>query len=197
MRPCFSLCLLILLLGACRSTDDRAGRPATYEAPGEQGTLSGVGIESQDLVGMTDQMMRDMLANPNLANAQNPPRIVVDSEYFRNESSTRIDKNLITDRLRINLNRAADGRMIFLGRHFTEMVEMEKERLGETPPDLPGADYRLGGRIATLDAVNHKTGAISRYHQITFEMVDLQDGVIIWSGIHEFRKSAQDDIIYR
>jgi hypothetical protein len=60
-----------------------------------------------------------------------------------------------------------------------------------------GADFRLGGRISSLDAQSTRTGTVSRFHQITFELVDLEQGSIPWSGIYEFRKEAQDDIVYR
>ena len=38
---------------------------------------------------------------------------------------------------------------------------------------------------------------MQRYSQIIFEMVDLETSEIVWSGIYEFGKAAQDDIIYR
>ena len=60
-----------------------------------------------------------------------------------------------------------------------------------------GGDFRLGGRITTLDAVNTSSGLASRTHQIIYEMVDLENGQIVWSGIYDFKKTARDDIIYR
>ena len=155
---------------------------------------------------MTDKMMRDMMQNPQLVNRSTPARIIVDSEYFRNESSSRINKNSITDRLRVELNRAANGRMVFVGRHYSDMVESERDlkRSGVTDSGTirqtqatAGADFRLGGRITSLDAMDTGSGEASRYHQVIFEMVDLEYGTIVWSGMYEMRKSAQDDIIYR
>jgi hypothetical protein len=60
-----------------------------------------------------------------------------------------------------------------------------------------GGDYRLGGRITSLDSRDPKSGMMQRYNQIVFEMVDLETSEIVWSGIYEFAKAAQDDIIYR
>ena len=60
-----------------------------------------------------------------------------------------------------------------------------------------GGDYRLGGRIASLDAIDRNTQTRSRYHQVTFEMVDLELGTIVWSGAYEMRKAAQDNVLYR
>ncbi|MNR34149.1 hypothetical protein D3C85_1518950 [compost metagenome] len=147
-----------------------------------------------------------MLATPVLAGRNPPPRIIIDSEYFTNESSSRINKNSITDRLRIELQRAAQGRMVFVGRQYAAMVENERElkRAGVTDggtirktQGTAGADFRLVGRITSLDAVDTATSTTSRYQQITFEMIDLEYGTVVWGGIYEFKKTAQDDVIYR
>jgi hypothetical protein len=155
---------------------------------------------------MTDRMMRDMLSNPTLAGPSAPPQIIVDGEYFSNESSQRINRNLIADRLRIGLNQAAQSRMIFVSRQSAGMVEKERElkRQGKTDVGTKGmtaaqagGDYRLRGNIASLDSRNARTGMVQRYNQITFEMIDLERGTIVWSGIYEFARAAADDIIYR
>lgn len=198
--------VLAMALTGCQTVQNTAGTPTTYTDPGSAGPVRGVGIESQDIVGMTDQMMRDMLTEPRLASAAVPPNVIIDAEYLSNESSSRINKNSITDRLRVSLNRASQGRMMFVGRQYADMVQKEREikRAGVTDmATLPaaraqkGGDYRLGGRITSLDARDPRTGMIQRYNQIIFEMVDLETAQIIWSGIYEFSKAAQDDIIYR
>jgi hypothetical protein len=182
------------------------GTAPTYQDPSTRGPVSGVGIEAQDIISMTDRMMRDMLASSVLAGAKTPPRVIIDSEYFRNESSSRLNANSITDRLRVALNRAAQGRMVFVGRQFSDMVARERElkRAGVVDQGTvpltkaqQGGDYRLGGRITSLDSRSAATGQMSRYNQITFEMVDLETSQIVWSGIYEFLKTAQDDVIYR
>lgn len=154
---------------------------------------------------MTDKMMRDILSVPQIAARSTPPLVIVDDEYFKNESSSRLNKKLITNRLRVGLNRVSQGRMYFVGREHAKMVEKERMLKREgvvtsgtlgTTPATAGADFRLTGTIASLDSVA-QTGTISRYHQIIFELVDLESGILVWSGMYEFRKSAQDDIIYR
>lgn len=204
--PALAVLAAGLALSACQSVDNTAGRPSVYIDPNNVGPVKGVGIESQDVIAMTDQMMRDMLAQPRLANAQTAPHVIIDSEYFYNESSSRLDKNMITDRLRVGLNRAAQGRMEFVGRHYADMVTKERElkRQGVVAHGTTGiaaapkgGDYRLGGRITSLDSRDPKTGMMQRYNQIVFEMVDLESSEIVWSGIYDFAKAAQDDIIYR
>ena len=63
--------------------------------------------------------------------------------------------------------------------------------------DHPAADFRLVGRITSADARNARTGLQQRYSQITFEMMDLETGVLVWSGLYEFARSAADDVVYR
>ena len=187
------LVFVLLSLTACTTVTtgarNEAGRPSVYNDPGTVGPVAGVGIESQDVISMTDQMMRDMLARLPLTGGR-VPQVIVDAEYFRNEGSSRINRNLITDRLRVELNRAAANRIRFVARHLEAMVAEDGGR--PLPPD-----YRLAGRIATIDGVDGRSGLTSRHHQITFEMVSLADGTVIWSGIYEFRKSAADDVVYR
>jgi hypothetical protein len=186
------------------------GTPTIYEEPGTVGLVQGTGIESQDIISMTQKMVGDMLTNPVLASRVSPgipaPQVIIDAEYFSNESDFAFNKNMLTDRLRVELNRAANGRMVFIGRHYVEMVEKERELKregvvgpGTTAPAAAtlGADYRLGGRITNLVAGSVVTGIESRYFLITFEMVDQETAAIVWSNAYEFRKAAGDDVIYR
>ncbi|HEY0650628.1 hypothetical protein [Phenylobacterium sp.] len=187
-------------------TYDR-GLKAKELDPSTRGPVSGVGIESQDIIGMTDRMVRDMLSNPQLAGRQVAPRVIVDDQYFTNESSQRLNKRIITDRLRVNLNRASNGRMVFVGREYAAMIAQERELKREGVTDVgttgltraqAGADFRLTGRITSEDsAAQDGSGRIQRFNQITFEMVDLETGVIVWSNLYDFARVAADSVMYR
>ena len=199
----------VLALSGCATPNlnTSAGSRVVYQDVSTTSTqVAGVGMEAQDIVSSTDKMVRDILSNPAIAGRTTPPRIIIDSEYFANDSSSRVNKNLITDRLRIELNRAAQGRLVFVARHYGDMVSKEREakRSGETDRGTirstkakAGADFRLGGRITSLDANSARTGTLSRYHQISFELIDLEYETIAWSGMFEFKKEAQDDVLYR
>jgi PBP1b-binding outer membrane lipoprotein LpoB len=198
-----------LALSGCQTTSpviNAPGTPTQQLDPGTRGPVSGVGIEGQDIVGMTDKMVRDMLSNPTLAGRSPPPQVIVDSQYFTNESSQRLNKNAITDRLRVGLNRAAQGRMIFVSRQSALMVEQERQLKRDGKVDVgttglthaaAGGDFRLRGNITSLDSRDARTGMIQRYNQIVFEMVDLERGTIVWSGEYEFERAGADDVIYR
>ncbi len=201
--------LVALVAGCATTTPPNASGVATIAVnPGVGGPVQGVGIEGQDVIGMSDQMMRDMLNTPRLMQAHQgkAPRVIVDAGQFSNDSSQPINRNLITDRLRVALNRASSGRLQFVGRQYAQAVEAERalKRAGTTDVGttgmtraVMGADYRLGGRIASLDQRSGKSGLTQRYTQITFEMFDLESGEIVWSGIYEFARAAGDDVVYR
>ncbi len=201
----------MLGLAGCGSTPVKSQTPQVPAAsvrdidPAERGPVAGVGIESQDVIAVTDRMVRDMLGNATLAGRATPPRVIIDSAYFENDSSNIINKNLITDRLRINLNRSSSGRLVFVGREYARAVAQERELKREGVTDIgttgltqgqAGADFRLGGRIATLDS-RDRAGRIQRYTQITFAMIDLETGILVWEGIYEFERAGADDVMYR
>lgn len=203
------LLTLTASLAACQTNpplQNATGVSSMDVDPSRKGPVSGVGVESQDILAMTDQMMRDMLVEQIFADTGKRPRVIIDSQYFVNESSQAINKNLITQRLMVNLNRAARTRMQFVNRQNTAMIEQERalKRAGTTDTGTTGltkaqlgADYRLSGKIGSLDSRNTRTGMIQRYTQIAFEMTDLESGEIVWAGIYEFARAAADDVIYR
>lgn len=205
----FAAAFAALALAGCATPnlDNSAGRRVVYQDVSTTSQrVAGVGVESQDIVSMTDRMVREILATPQIAGRATPPRIIIDSEYFQNESSSRINKNMITDRLRAELTRAAQGRLVFVARHYGDMVSKERDakRSGETDRGTirstkakAGADFRLGGRITSADASSRSTGTVSRHHQINFELIDLEYETIAWGGLFEFKKEGQDDVLYR
>ena len=197
-----------LAVSACSSTavNNTEGQSSQYKDPAKASENGGVGIESNDIVGMTDKMLRSMLNTPALTSKTKAPRVIVDAEYITNESTSRVNKNLLGDRLRIQLNRAAQGKMVFVARHLSDMVEKERELKRDGVVDAgtirttqaqAGADYRLGGRIMSQDAMKTDSQEVSRYHLITFEMIDLELGTVVWSDLYEFKKEAQDNVLYR
>lgn len=196
---------LLTGIAATPAHAQKRGKSADIDA-GMAGPVQGVGIESRDLLSMADQMVRDILAQPVIAARATAPRVIVDSRYFTNESSQRINANLITDRLRTSLNRASDGRMVFIARQNAAMIEEERalKREGVTDSGTAGmtqaqfgGDFRLTGNIASQDARNSRTGTIQRFTQITFELVDLESGAIVWSNGYDISRAATDDVVYR
>ncbi len=193
------------MVAGCTGVDNAPGAPSAYQDTGSSGLVRGIGIESQDIRGMVDRMVRHMLANPVLSNAVPPPRVIVDAAYFENQSSQRINKNVLVDQLAAQLQIAANGRILFVDREHADMVAKERALKREGVTDVgttglvravAGADYRLNGRITSLDA-RTADGVMERYMNIVFRMTDLENGLVAWTNQYDFKKAGQDDVIYR
>ena len=180
-----------------------------YLSPDSPGAVQGVGIESQDIISVTDQMVRDLMATPGIANPANPPRIRIDASLIDNETSQRINRNLFTERLRSGAQRAAlqmRAGLDFVSRaHIDEQVKEHELRqrgivdqgtLGRQ--QLMSVDYRLQGKIMDWAGLAPESGMDSRYYQIVFELKEEGTGRVVWiSKAYEFQKAAADDVIYR
>src|SRR5262247_2355 len=82
------------LISGCASTGVKnpSGVPVTRMKPDEQGFVAGTGVESQDLVAVTDKMARSILAIQQIANSPKPPIIVLDP--VNNETRFPINKDI-------------------------------------------------------------------------------------------------------
>jgi hypothetical protein len=198
---------LAALAAACASSPSDVGgmRTVDYD-PSMVGPVQGVGLEGHDIVNMSAQMVRDMLASPVIGGNMASPRVVIDAEYFHNESAQRINPSIFTDNLRVNLQRAANGRIRFVSRESFDMVagERDMKRSGVTDAGTLavskaqlGADYRLRGRITSTEQIQASAGVIQRYNQVVFEMVDLENSEIVWTGMYNVARAGADDVIYR
>ncbi len=203
---CTILCLSITGCSGEKNIRNMAGVPSIDVDHTVRGPVSGVGIESQDIVSMTDKMLRDILATPVIAARQKSPRIIIDDSDFRNEGSQPINKKLIINRLRVDLNRSATGKIKFIGREYASAVDKERNLKREGVTDTgttgltkaqAGADFKLVGSIGTLDSFAGSSGLHQRYTQVTFEMLDLETSEIVWSNNYEFERAAADDAVYR
>lgn len=197
-------------LVACASTPPPAnssGKGVQEVAVGSRGPVEGVGVGGRDIAAMTNQMARDILSSKGvMGDGAQAPRVIIDSQYFRIDGSQPMNRNLISQRLLVELNRAAAGRLMFVGRRHAGMVAAERDlkRDGVTDSGSKpmskaqlGADYRLAGTFSTLDTVQAKSGMQQRYSQFVFELVDVESSNIVWTGIYEVERAGADDVVYR
>lgn len=203
------LLVTALLSAACSTTtyENAAGTPTVYRDVQSATRSGGIGIEARDILTITDDMMRDLISSGILTSRESAPRVIIDAQYITNESSARLNKNIITDTLRTELIRNSRGQIVFVTREYTEMVEKERAlkrdgivgtgtiRMTEA---TAGADFRLVGRISSLDAVNSQTSVQDRTYFFSFELIDLELNVALYAmGPYQFSKYGQDNVIYR
>ncbi len=199
-----SLMAAAILASGCASTGVRnpSGVPVTEMKADERGFVAGTGVESQDLVAVTDKMARNILNVPQIANAQGKPRIVLDP--VKNETRFPINKDIFLTRIRAQLNEKSQGKVIFLARE--NMAALEKERqlkqsgqvASGTDPTVvafKGADFFLTGKLQGLTT---KTAAgTSDYILYSFQLIDAGTSDIVWESSSEIKKQGLEDAAYR
>jgi PBP1b-binding outer membrane lipoprotein LpoB len=192
------------LVAGCASSGVKnpSGTGVTRLNADEQGTVAGTGIESQDLVAVTDKMARSVLSIPQIANATAPPIVVLDP--VDNQTRFPINKDIFLTRIRSELNSKCRGKVMFLARD--RMAALEKERnlkregavTASSDPavqEFKGADYFLTGSLQGL-STRTKAGT-SDYILYAFQLIDARTSVIIWEDNAEIKKQGLEDAAYR
>jgi len=193
------------LLSGCASSSgvkNPSGVPVTQMRPDEQGFVVGTGVESQDLVAVTDKMARSILTNPQIANAQGTPRVVLDPV----ENATRfpINKDIFLSRIRAELNTKAHGKVVFLARERMAALENERQlkQAGQVTSssdpnvvEFKGADFFLTGKLSGLST--RTAAGTSDYILYAFQLVDARTSDIVWEDSAEIKKQGLEDAAYR
>jgi PBP1b-binding outer membrane lipoprotein LpoB len=193
------------LISGCASSSgvkNPSGVPVTQMRPDEQGFVAGTGVESQDLVAVTDKMAKSILTTPQIANAQGTPRVVLDP--VNNNTRFPINKDIFLGRIRAELNTKAKGKVVFLARDRMQTLEREQQmkQAGQVTSssdpnkvEFKGADFFLTG---TLSGLTTRTSAgTSDYILYTFQLIDARTSEIIWEDSSEIKKQGLEDAAYR
>ena len=192
------------LVAGCASSGVKnpSGVPVTRMNADEQGFVAGTGIESQDLVAVTDRMARSILGISQIANAVAPPIIVLDPVV--NETRFPINKNMFLTRIRGELVKKSGGKVTFLARE--RMAALEKERnlkregavtstSDPTVQEFKGADYFLTGELKGLST--RTAAGTSDYILYDFHLIDARTSAIVWEDNAEIKKQGLEDAAYR
>jgi penicillin-binding protein activator len=193
-----------LLLAGCASSGVKnpSGVPVTQMNADERGFVAGTGIESQDLVSVTDKMARSILGIPEIARATTTPRIVI--APVENNTRFQIRKDIFVDRIRIELNRKSLGKVRFLARDQMAALETERaaKRQGQVTAssdpnvqEFKGGDYFLTGKLSGL--TTKAAAGTSDYILYSFQLIDARTSEIVWEDASEIKKQGLEDAAYR
>jgi PBP1b-binding outer membrane lipoprotein LpoB len=200
----FSTMLAAGILAGCATHGVRnpSGVPVTEMRPDERGFVAGTGVESQDLVSVTDKMARSVLNTPEILRAQGTPRVVLIP--VQNETRFPINKDIFLTRIRTQLNSKALGKVRFLARD--QMATLEKERdlkqsgavTSNSDPNVvefKGADFFLTGKLQGM--TTRTSAGTSDYILYSFQLIDARTSDIIWEDSAEIKKQGLEDAAYR
>ncbi len=179
-----------------------SGTPVTEMKADERGFVVGTGIESQDLVMVTEKMARGILGAPAVTAAATAPRIVL--EPVVNETRFPINKEIFLTRIRTQLNSKAAGKVVFLARENLAALEREREmkRAGQVTSagnpaaqEFKGADYFLTGKLQGLST--RAAAGVSDYILYSFQLINARTSEIVWEDAAEIKKQGLEDAAYR
>lgn len=208
-RSCVAVVSLISLGGffaagcsTSQGVQNPSGVPVTEMRPDERGFVAGTGVESQDLVAVTDKMARSILGIPEIAQAAVTPRVVL--EPVVNETRFPINKDIFLTRIRTMLNSKSGSRVRFLDREMMRTLERERDlkQAGKVTAsadpnvvEFRGADYFLTGK---LQGISTRTSqGTSDYVLYTFRLTDARTTEIVWEDSAEIKKQGLEDAAYR
>jgi PBP1b-binding outer membrane lipoprotein LpoB len=187
------------LLACAGCASEQAGRPATPMDPSEHGFVSGTGVESQDLVQVSDKMARSILATPKIANAAQPP--VVGLLPVENNTRFPIQKDIFNKRIKALLASRCAGKVTFIARDRMESINKEKEMKAKGTvsnsgeKQLLGVDYFLTGELTGLSSSS--SAGRSDYVLYTFRLIDAENSAEVWEDFSEIKKQGLEDAAYR
>ncbi|HYE33522.1 MAG TPA: CsgG/HfaB family protein [Methylomirabilota bacterium] len=199
-----SLATAASFLVGCASSGVKnpSGVPVTQMNADERGFVAGTGIESQDLVAVTDKMARSILDTPQIQKAQGTPRVVL--LPVNNDTRFTINKDIFTTRMRALLNSRSRGRVIFLARENMQALERERElkQSGQVTTssdpnvvEFKGADFFLTGKLSGMST--RASAGTSDFVLYTFQLIDARTSDIIWEDFAEIKKQGLEDAAYR
>ena len=196
--------VLAAMLTGCASSGVKnpSGIGVTEMRADEKGFVAGTGVESQDLLAVTDKMARSILDTPQVRNAPSPPVVVLDP--VMNETRFPINKDMFLTRIQVLLNSKCEKKVQFLARDRLAALERERDlkRAGQVTSgsdpnvvEFKGGDFLLTGKLQSLTTRNSR--GISDYVLYSFELVDARTSAIVWQDFAEIKKQGLEDAAYR
>ena len=175
-----------ILLGGCQKSYSQLRPGVSQFVPADQG------LQSRDLVDMTNRMAADMLQSQVIA--QNPNKVIVVMGSVTNSTSQPWQNDAIyVARIRALLNQYAQDRIAFVESRQTTLQLQQKQlggdnggfgqssRAGVPQQGLMVPQYVLKGHFYDLP------NTATTYHLCTFQLVDLRTGEVVWEGHYEVR----------
>ncbi len=180
-------CLAMGVLVGCEPSYDQMRPDPSSIVQGD------TGLQSKDLIEMTDKMAPDMLKIPEIAANPNKVVIVVTGIDNRTSSAAGEDMRIYTARMRSLLNQHARDRLAFIEQRKTTAALQAAEgpvnndvfedasRRAPAPPTTFQAQYALKGEF--YDKTNRQT----TFFLCTFQLTNLKTGEIVWENSYETR----------
>lgn len=157
-------------------------------------------IGPEDVRETVNQMVHEMLDNPDFFEEYVAKRPVLDIEDFKNRSSMHLDMKSITDSIRMQLLRSRKFKFLDKTTVKTDIeysegaaaVNADPEKVVKMGKQSATQMYMYGSLSEMRSQIN---GVTDRYYKFTLNVKDLATGEIAWSDEKEIRKIEKKAVL--
>lgn len=176
--------------------EDKPHKAGKERPPLDEIDAGGRGLQSKDVMDATNQMAAELLALPEL-NASEKQWTIVTGPVENQTLSVRQNYAIFVDRLKTNLSKQGRGRVTLIENRdrYRDLQSKELESGGEREDEFgqtggqraaPGPagiqpDYILYCKAQEM------AGEGPRYFRFEFDLTNLRNRVIVWSGQYEVK----------
>lgn len=195
-RSLVPLVLLTLILSSCATV------PVSHSTtilPDNDDNLGGTGIESTDILTVSRKMALSILEVPEIMKANGVPRIAL--LPVKNNTRFIINKDIFTQKIRIELNKNTSGKVRFLARDRIDDILKERQAkrndlvTASKEGDLAGVDFYLTGELTGLSKA--ASSSRSDYILMAFQLIDAETSDIIWEDSYEIKRVGEAGVAYQ
>lgn len=187
--------LFVFFAAACAGTRD------TRVDPDAPDTVTGTGLQSQDIDTIAARMASDIKATGVLAPARDGTRASFYIAPLVNESSDTINASLIPTRIRTEVFKAFGGQVRIIDRAPEANDRVDAERAlkaagqvsGTNDRKRSGSDFVLKGRMQSRDRQSGKLR--SSFIVVTLELTDLVSGDLVWTNDYQMKTESEKSVI--
>lgn len=182
---------VLFVFASCGSKEFTQGK---YDDMSEERLLDDKFNETDQRM-IADTMIKSLTESAVVAQAKKPPVVLV--TLVKNRSQEHIDMKSMTDKVRVALIKS--GKFRFTEKEVRGELSEEMDyqnKSGYVDPETArkkgkqiGANYFLTGEIT--DRVQEVGNKKYVYYKCTFNLVDIQSGLIDWTDEKEIRKYYQ------
>ncbi len=157
----------------------------------------------QDLRKLSEQIASEIAASTFVQNLPADPIMIIYGVQPRTE--TFVDTQALTDRIRTTLMQSSKIKFVNESRRQELMKEQGYQAANATDETRVAVGRQLGAKhmmTGALVEMKKETGRQVRvsksqlvYYQLTFDITDLETGIIAWSTTKEFAREARKPLI--
>jgi len=193
-------CLALLAWGCEITPSYDQPRLARVDPTVQDPQISSSGFLVNEVLEIVAYMMPRMMANPFLNKAieggagdvAKVPKIAV--LPVKNNTRFALNKDVFMNRFRSELNKQANGKILFLARENIEDLKAERRLKGQQ--GVTTADYFLTGTVDGMTTPGSAGGGQESY-LYSFRLIDTSNDVIIWEDNYTISKIAVERLINR